>query len=69
MYLFLCRDYFFVVVANDRLSIFPPWLVEGGLTTKALAGLRTLGRGVLMVGLESQPRWLLDHYELDIGLF
>jgi len=22
---------FFVVVTNDRLSIFPPWLAEGGL--------------------------------------
>jgi len=29
---------FFVVVANDRLSIRPPWLAEGGLTTKALGG-------------------------------
>ena len=29
---------FFVFVANDRLSICPPWLAEGGLITKALGG-------------------------------
>ena len=38
LYWFLCRDYFFVVVTNDRLSICPPWLAEGGLITKALGG-------------------------------
>jgi len=27
-----------VVVANDRLSICPPWLAEGGFITKALGG-------------------------------
>ena len=27
-----------MVLANDRLSICPPWLAEGGLITKALGG-------------------------------
>jgi len=58
-----------VVVANDRLSICPPWLAEGGLTTKALGRALDSWEGGLMVGLESQPWRLLDHYELDIGLF
>ena len=29
---------FFVVVANNRLSISPPWLAEGGFIMKALGG-------------------------------
>jgi len=41
-----------VVVANDRLSICPPWLAEGGLTTKALGGAPDSWEG----GFDGRPR-------------
>ena len=58
-----------MVVANDRLSICLPWLVEGGIITKALCTAPDSWEGFLMVGYESQPWWLLDRFELEIGLF
>ena len=49
----------FVVVANDRLSICPPWLAEGGLITKALGGAPDSWEGggewFLLIGM-------LQHY-------